>query len=133
MSTQTVERTRQQWHQCYLAGERLIEARATWERLYDADEEETWDQAAYNAAERCRHEAMDILLSLLRAAGLQGGAMRLVQGAEGLMELGVDGEWPMAVWREEPVDVRPQRPERLWDGRARHALRTETMEAENVG
>jgi hypothetical protein len=109
------EHTKQLYAAAYLAGQRLIEARATWERLWDIEDEEAWDQAAYSAAEHCMHEAMDVLASVLRAAGLPQGAYRLVWGADGLMHLRMDGTVPMAAWVEEPVDVRPvQREQPLW-------------------
>jgi hypothetical protein len=109
------EHTKQLYAAAYLAGQRLIEARATWERLYAIEDEDAWDQAAYTAAEHCMHEAMDVLASVLRAAGLAPGAYRLVWGADGLMHLRMDGTVPMAVWVEEPVDVRPSTKERpLW-------------------
>jgi hypothetical protein len=115
MSTETPEHTKQLYAAAYVAGQRLIEATATWERLDAIEDDDAWDQAAYTAAERCMHEAMDVLASVLRAAGLPQGAYRLVWGADGLMHLRMDGAVPMAAWVEEPVDVRPVQRERpLW-------------------
>jgi hypothetical protein len=106
MTAEMDERTRQLWHQAYLQGERVIELEETLRRLSAADILTEWMPVAqeHSAAER-------ILADLLEKAGLPQNGERLVSGAGGLM----------AVWREEPVDVRPVRPERLWDGRERRS------------
>ncbi len=116
MTTETTEHTKRLYSAAYVAGQRLIAARATWEQLFDAqedDRDEPWDEAAYTAAERTMHDAMDVLASVLRAAGLRAAQERLVWGADGLLGLSLGGL--MAEWREQPVDVRPVQRERpLW-------------------
>jgi hypothetical protein len=108
------EHTKRLYSAAYLAGQRLIEARATWERMWGYDEDD-WDQAAYAAAERTMHEAMDVFASVLRAARLPDGGRRLLHGDDGWMEVTLTEDEPMAVWMEEPVDVRPAQRERpLW-------------------
>jgi hypothetical protein len=116
MTAEMDERTRQLWHQAYLQGERVIELEETLRRLSAADILTEWMPVAqeHSAAER-------ILADLLEKAGLPQNGERLVSGAGGLMDLARCDEGPMAVWREEPVDVRPVRPERLWDGRERRS------------
>jgi hypothetical protein len=115
------ERTRQLWHQAYLAGERFIEARATWERLYEAAAADDGDQEAYTAAVHVMDQAALILAELVRQAGMPAQGRRLILGADGLMELTLWDAVAQAMWREEPIDVRPARPERLWDGRERRS------------
>jgi hypothetical protein len=146
VSTERDERTKQLWHQCYLAGERFIEAYATWERLCGTDPDDTQAYQGYVAAEGAAAQASSILRELLTHTGLPEDCWRLVLGAAGLMELTWAEDVAQAVWREEPIDVRPTRPERLWDGRERrsanpsrlplynqYAVPAETVEVEHVG
>jgi hypothetical protein len=112
------EHTKRLYAAAYVAGERLIEAHATWERLYNqwVTATDDGDEAAYSAAERDMQEAMAVLGSVLTAARQPPYSMRLVWGAAGLMELTLTGDAStMAVWVEEPIDLRPPRRERpLW-------------------
>jgi hypothetical protein len=77
-------------------------------------------------------QARGILTDLVEHAGMADGAAWIVGGLDGRLIVALHGGTATVVIPGGDVDVCPQGPERLWDGRTRHAQPTETMEVENV-
>jgi hypothetical protein len=117
MSTEQMdERTRQLWGSAYLAAERLIEAERETERLRAVGNMPAVLHALSN-----ERQARGILTDLVEHAGMADGAAWIVGGLDGRLIVALHGGTATVVIPGGDVDVCPQGPERLWDGRERRS------------